>query len=97
MVWAGVGTHADLFVIDPRSGQWHSVLPAELKANSMVTRLMTSGPYVWATVAFGGEHLIYDARTEKIVQSLRSPSPLSAYQPVRGARPGGFYMYLHPE
>ena len=97
MVWAGVGTHADLFVIDPRSGQWHSVLPEEMKANSMVTRLMPSGGYVWATVCFGGEHLIYDVRTEKVVQSLRSPSPLSAYHPVSGALPGEFYLFLSPE
>ena len=91
-VWAGIGTHADLVVWDPRTEEHRSVLPPEYKHNSCTYDVRASGGHVFAELLYDHKHLVYDARTEKPVALLDKPPDGLSYMAARGGRDGCFYL-----
>ena len=91
-VWAGIGTHADLVVWDPKTEQHRSVLPPEYKHNSCTYDVCVSGDHVFAELLYDHKHLIYDARTEKPVAVLDKPPDGLSYMAARDGRDGCFYL-----
>jgi outer membrane protein assembly factor BamB len=92
-VWAGIGTHADLVVWDPKTETHRSVLPDPYKHNSCAYDVCVSGGHVFAKLLYDHKHLVYDARAEKPVTVLGKPPDGLSYMAARGGHDGCFYLY----
>jgi len=91
-VWVGIGTHADLVVYDPSSGEHRSVLPNEYKHNSTVYDVFASGNNVFGELLYDHKHLIYDVESQKTVAVLDKPRDGLCYMAARGGHDGLFYL-----
>lgn len=95
-VWAGVGTHAHLVVLDPKTGERRDVLPDDRQHNSTCYDLQACGKYVLASILYDGEMLVFDAETEKLVRTIPTPEDSLCWMNTRGGPAGKPYLYASP-
>ena len=96
-VWVGIGTHARLVVLDPKSGERTNVLPEKYRAGSSCYDLGVSGKYVFASII---RHpytlLVFDAETQQVVADLGAAPDSVWWMNTKGAAPGEAYLYSLP-
>lgn len=95
-VWAGVGTHAHLMVLDPETGEKHDVLPEKYRSNSICYSLERHGKYISALVFYVGDLLIFDTATEEVVKTLPPVEGEEGWLNARGGDENTFYLYSYP-
>jgi len=96
-VWAGVGTHGRLVVLDPAAGERHNVLPERYLLNSTCYDLNVSETHVLCSlVGRDCRLLVYDARSEALVRDLDHPPDAVMWMNTRGAPAGQAYLCAVP-
>ena len=95
-VWAGLGQRAHLIVCDPATGEKRDVLPEEHRDNSCVYDLQSDGERVFASVLYSGVVLVYEAATERLIDTIPPVEGERGWMITRGAPPGSAYLYTAP-
>lgn len=75
-LFAGIGSHADLFELDPVTGNKRSILPADLKRKEFVYSLeilegLADGDRLLALITGGSFTLVYNIKTGKIEYEIK--------------------------
>ena len=96
-VWVGIGSRTDLIVLDPATGEKHSVLPDEYTGlPGSVNDLAGHGRYICASVFSAGVMLIYDSTTEQVVRTVKVGPLEAAWMNCRGGDEDAFYFWSYP-
>lgn len=94
-VYAGVGSHAHLIEIDPKTGDKRDILPAEYHDKEFVYGLDVLGNQLYAMLSHGQTSLVMNLRKDHAVQAVL-PSVTGQQIMTRDAKTGCIYYSSGP-